>query len=175
MRVADRGEGAGRGLAVGDVEHEPSRVRREELLERLGPLAAAAVRAHLCVEREQRALQVAARHLAVARSRRGCRPTVAWARTSGSATFAAHAPSGAPRSTSEATDVVAPIVIVWPVRAMPESPACPRKSARVGAMRPAATAGTTIVPPPITVTFAPSPNSSHGLGRGTWHQNIAHS
>ena len=65
MRVDDRGERAGRGLAVGDVEHEPSRVRCEELLERLGPLAAGTLRAHLRVEREQCALQVAARHLAV--------------------------------------------------------------------------------------------------------------
>jgi hypothetical protein len=64
VRAADGRGGGGLGLGDRDVEDEPARgPRGEEVLDRLGALAAGARRAHLGVEHEQRGLQVAARGL----------------------------------------------------------------------------------------------------------------
>ena len=66
---------------------------------------------------------------------------------------------------------IAPIVTVEPSRVTPPRPARASKSVLAGLSRPAAMSGITIVPPPITVTPAPSPKaetaSSGDAGRRT--------
>ena len=82
------------------------------------------------------------------------------ARISGSATLAAHGPSGAGSAARSATGVIAPIVVRAPSRETPASPAPPSMSTRSGFRYPYVISGTTIVPPARTVTPAPSPNAS---------------
>ena len=76
------------------------------------------------------------------------------ARISLSATFAAHGPIGAESDSSSETGVVAPIVTRDPSRVIPASPAPVSSIARSGRSLPLVSSGTTIVPPPITVTPA---------------------
>ncbi len=83
----------------------------EEVGERLLPLSAGAGRARGRVEREQRALEVAARRLGADAGAEVAADASPAARISPSATFAAHGPSGAGRSTRSASGVAAPIVI----------------------------------------------------------------
>ena len=86
-------------------------------------------------------------------------PSVPCARISRSATFAAHGPSGAGSPARSETEVVAPTVTVEPLREIPARPARWSSSAFDGFRRPYVSSGRTIVPPPTTVTSAPSPKS----------------
>ena len=64
VRPVECGKRACRGLLEAHVEQQPPLPVREELLQRLGRLAAGAGRAHLCADGEERALEVAPRRLA---------------------------------------------------------------------------------------------------------------
>ena len=86
-------------LLEADVENEPAVPVGEEVLDRVGPLAARARGADLRVERQERRLEVAAWSVAALTGAQRFPPTVACARISRSATFAAHGPSGAASST----------------------------------------------------------------------------
>ena len=90
-----------------------------------------------------------------------------WARISVSATFAAHGPIGAGSDSSSETGVIAPIVILGPSRVIPASPAPVSSIARCGRSLPLVRSGTTIVPPPITVTPA-SKRETASSGEDGW-------
>ena len=161
VRVVERGEGRCRRLLEADVEQEPAVARVEELLERLRALAAGAGRPRGRAEREERALEVAARRVRA----------VAGAEVAADRRLPADLEVGdVQRALRERRNVVGELgqpldrhACTDRRRTSRRRRSCrarlpPSMSARRGSSRPYVISGTTIVPPAITVTPAPSPN-----------------